>query len=201
MKIHEHEAKELLARYGVPVPEGRVATTPQQAADITRELGGRSVVKAQVHAGGRGKAGGIKVVSSPEEASAAAKALIGTRLATVQTGPDGVPVRSVLVEEIVEVERELYVAMTIDGAAEGVVAIASAAGGVEIEELAETSPESILRVAVDPVLGLQGFQSRKLAYGMGLSNALIRPSRRYWTASTGPSETTTARWSRSTRWG
>ena len=175
MKIHEYQAKEVLARYGVPVPRGRVATTPQQAAEIARELGGSSVVKAQVHAGGRGKAGGIRVVSSPEEASAAAKALIGTRLATLQTGPDGVPVNSVLVEEVVEVESELYVGMAIDGAAEGVVVIASAAGGMEIEEVAETSPDSILRVAVDPVLGLQQFQGRRLAYGMGLSNALIRP--------------------------
>ena len=175
MKIHEYQAKEVLARYGVPVPRGRVATTPRQAAEIARELGGSSVVKAQVHAGGRGKAGGIRVVSSPEEASAAAKALIGTRLATLQTGPDGVPVNSVLVEEVVEVESELYVGMAIDGAAEGVVVIASAAGGMEIEEVAETSPDSILRVAVDPVLGLQQFQGRRLAYGMGLSNALIRP--------------------------
>jgi len=175
MKIHEYQAKEVLARYGVPVPRGRVATTPRQAAEVARELGGRSVVKAQVHAGGRGKAGGIRVVSSPEEASAAAKALIGSRLATFQTGPDGVPVRSVLVEEVVEVEHELYVGMAIDGAAEGIVVIASAAGGVEIEEVAKTSPDSILRVAVDPVLGLQQFQSRRLAYGMGLSNALIRP--------------------------
>ena len=175
MKIHEYQAKEVLARYGVPVPRGRVATTPRQAAEVARELGGRSVVKAQVHAGGRGKAGGIRVASSPEEASAAAKALIGSRLATLQTGSDGVPVRSVLVEEVVEVEHELYVGMAIDGAAEGIVVIASAAGGVEIEEVAKTSPDSILRVAVDPVLGLQQFQSRRLAYGMGLSNALIRP--------------------------
>ncbi len=175
MKIHEYQAKELLARYGVPVPSGRVATTPEQAAEIARKLGGRSVVKAQVHAGGRGKAGGIRVVSSPQEAAEAARAMIGTRLVTSQTGPDGVPVRSVLVEEAVEVEIEIYVGMTVDGAAEGVVVIASASGGVEIEEVAETSPDSILRVAVDPVLSLQPFQARRLAYGMGLAPALIRP--------------------------
>ena len=174
MKIHEYQAKEVLARYGVPVPRGRVATTPEQAAEVTRELGGRSVVKAQVHAGGRGKAGGIRVVSSPQEAAEAAKALIGSRLATVQTGTDGAPVRSVLVEEVVDVDSELYIGMAIDGAAEGVVVVASAAGGVEIEEVAETAPASILRVTVDPVLGLQQFQSRRLAYGLGLSNALVR---------------------------
>ena len=173
MKVHEYQAKEVLARYGVPIPRGRVATTPRMAAEIARELGGRSIVKAQVHAGGRGKAGGIMIVSSPEEASAAASALIGTRLVTFQTGPDGAPVRSVLVEEVVEVESELYVGMAIDGAAEGVVVIASAAGGMDIEEVAETSPDSILRVAVDPVLGLQPFQCRRLAYGMGLSSALV----------------------------
>ena len=130
MKVHEYQAKEVLARYGVPVPRGRVATTPRQAAEIARELGGRSIVKAQVHAGGRGKAGGIRVVSSPEEASAAASALIGTRLVTFQTGPDGVPVHSVLVGGVVEVEsipvhinaRALVIAkqMEGDGGKEGV---------------------------------------------------------------------------------
>jgi len=175
MKIHEYQAKEVLARYGVPVPRGRVATTPEQAVEVARDLGGRVVVKAQVHAGGRGKGGGIRVVSSPEEAAEAAESMIGTRLVTFQTGPDGIPVRSVLVEEAVEVVSELYVGMTVDGAAEGVVVIASAAGGVEIEEVVETSPESVLSVAVDPVLGLQPFQARRLAYGMGLAPALIRP--------------------------
>ena len=175
MKIHEYQAKELLAKYGVPIPKGRVATTPEEAAEITTELGGKAVVKAQVHAGGRGKAGGIKVVSSAEEAAQATKDLIGTTLVTFQTGPEGAPVGSVLVEELVDVETELYVGMAIDGATEGVVAIASSAGGMEIEEVAETTPEKLLRVSIDPVLGLQPFQGRRIAYGLGVDDSLVRP--------------------------
>ena len=175
MKIHEYQAKELLAKYGVPIPKGRVATTPEEAAEITTELGGKAIVKAQVHAGGRGKAGGIKVVSSAEEAAQATKDLIGTTLVTFQTGPEGAPVGSVLVEELVDVETELYVGMAIDGATEGVVAIASSAGGMDIEEVAETTPEKLLRVSIDPVLGLQPFQGRRIAYGLGVNDSLVRP--------------------------
>ena len=175
MKIHEYQAKELLAKYGVPIPKGRVATTPEEAAEITTELGGKAIVKAQVHAGGRGKAGGIKVVSSAVEAAQATKDLIGTTLVTFQTGPEGAPVGSVLVEELVDVETELYVGMAIDGATEGVVAIASSAGGMEIEEVAETTPEKLLRVSIDPVLGLQPFQGRRIAYGLGVDDSLVRP--------------------------
>ncbi len=175
MKIHEYQAKELLAKYGVPIPKGRVATTPEEAAEITTELGGKAIVKAQVHAGGRGKAGGIKVVSSAVEAAQATKDLIGTTLVTFQTGPEGAPVGSVLVEELVDVETELYVGMAIDGATEGVVAIASSAGGMEIEEVTETTPEKLLRVSIDPVLGLQPFQGRRIAYGLGVNDSLVRP--------------------------
>ena len=175
MKIHEYQAKEIFARYGIPIPKGRVATTPDDAAEIAEELGGRAVVKAQVHAGGRGKAGGIKLVDSPSEAAEAAEALIGSTLVTLQTGPEGVPVPSVLVEEIVDVKTELYVGMAIDGSAEGVVAIASPAGGMEIEQVAEETPEKIITVAIDPVLGLQPFQGRKLAYGLGVADSLNRP--------------------------
>ena len=175
MKIHEYQAKELLAKYGVPIPKGRVATTPEEAAEITTELGGKAIVKAQVHAGGRGKAGGIKVVSSAGEATQATKDLIGTTLVTFQTGPEGAPVGSVLVEELVDVETELYVGMAIDGATEGVVAIASSAGGMDIEEVAETTPEKLLRVSIDPVLGLQPFQGRRIAYGLGVNDLLVRP--------------------------
>ncbi len=175
MKIHEYQAKEILAKYGVPIPKGRVATTPEEAAEITTELGGRSIVKAQVHAGGRGKGGGIKIVSSAEEAAQAAKDLIGTTLVTFQTGPEGAPIGSVLVEELVDVETELYIGMVIDGATEGVVAIASSAGGMEIEEVAEATPEKILRVSVDPVLGFQPFQGRRIAYGLGVDDSLVRP--------------------------
>ena len=175
MKIHEYQAKEVFARYGIPIPNGRVAITAAEAAEVAEELGGRAVVKAQVHAGGRGRGGGIKVVDSPEEAAEAAQSLIGSTLVTFQTGPEGVPIRSVLVEEVVDVDTEMYVGMAIDAAAEGVVVIASAVGGMEIEEIAETRPEKIISVAVDPVLGLQPFQGRKLAYGLGVAPELNRP--------------------------
>ena len=175
MKIHEYQAKEILARYGVPVPKGSVASTPLEAMRLTRDLGGKAVVKAQVHAGGRGKAGGVKIVASPEEAAQFAESIIGTNLVTFQTGPEGVLVRRVLVEEVIDVAKELYLGMVIDGAAEGVVAIASEAGGMDIEEVAEATPEKILRVAVDPVLGLEPFQGRKLAYGLNVKPELVRP--------------------------
>ena len=175
MKIHEYQAKRILAQYDVPVPNGGVAATVQEAADLVRELGGRGVVKAQVHAGGRGKAGGVKPVASPEEAAAFAESILGGNLVTFQTGAEGVPVRRLLVEEIIDVAKELYLGMVIDGATEGVVAIASEAGGMEIEEVAESNPEQILRAAVDPVLGLQPFQARNLAYALNVEAALVRP--------------------------
>ena len=175
MKIHEYQAKEILGRHGVPVPNGRVASTPGEAAEIASELGDRVVVKAQIHAGGRGKAGGIKMASSPQEARQIAQAIIGTRLVTLQTGPEGVPVSRVLVEEAVETERELYLGMVIDGMVQGVVAIASAAGGMDIEEVAARTPDKILRATVDPVLGLQPYQARTLAYGLNLNPDLVPP--------------------------
>ena len=175
MKIHEYQSKEIIARYGVPVPKGGVASTPQEAASIARDLGGKAVIKAQVHAGGRGKAGGIKIVSSPEEAEQAAKAMLGTSLVTFQTGPEGVPVRRVLVEEVIEVERELYLGMVIDGAAKGIVVMASEAGGMDIEEVASQTPEKILRAAIDPVLEFMPYQGRKLANGLNLKPELLRP--------------------------
>ena len=174
MKVHEYQAKEILARFGVPVPRGGVASTPGEAARLAADLGGRCVVKAQVHAGGRGKAGGIVVVSSAKEAEEAAQALLGTTLVTFQTGPEGVPVQRVLVEEAVDVTRELYLGMVIDGAAQGVVAIASEAGGMEIEEVAAQTPEKVLRVEVDSSLGLQPYQGRKLAYALNLKPELVR---------------------------
>ena len=175
MKVHEYQAKSILSRAGVPVPEGRVASTSREAREIADSLGGRSVVKAQVHAGGRGKAGGIKVVASAEEAEQAAASMLGAALVTEQTGPEGVPVRSVLVEEALEVERELYVGMAIDGTAEGVVLMASQAGGMDIEEVAERTPERVLRTSVEPMLGLQPYQGRKLAYGLDVNPELVRP--------------------------
>ena len=173
MKIHEYQAKEILSSYGLPVPKGGIVSSPQEAGKVASDLGGKAVVKAQVHAGGRGKAGGIKVVSSPEEARQAAESLLGTNLVTFQTGPEGVPVRHVLVEEVIDVDKELYLGMVIDGAAGGVVAMASEAGGMEIEEVASRTPEKILRTSVDPVLGLQPYQGRKLAYGLNVKPELV----------------------------
>jgi succinyl-CoA synthetase beta subunit len=175
LKIHEYQAKTILGKGGVAVPEGEVATTPEEARAVATRLGRKAVVKAQVHAGGRGKAGGIKVVSTPQEAEDAANALLGTTLVTFQTGPEGAPVNSVLVEEAIEVKRELYLGLVIDGTAQGVVVMASAAGGMEIEEVAENTPELLLRESVDPVLGLLPFQGRKIAFGLDIGPKLVRP--------------------------
>ena len=174
MKIHEYQAKRILAERGVPVPRGSLATTPDEAEQAARDLGGRAVIKAQVHAGGRGRAGGVHLVDTSEEARAAADAMLGSRLVTPQTGAGGVPVRSVLVEEIIEVERELYVGMVIDGAALGAVVMASDAGGMDIEEVAEQTPERILRAPVDPMLGFLPYQGRTLAYQLNLAGGLVR---------------------------
>ena len=175
MKLHEYQAKEILGKYGVPTPKSRLARTGSQAATAAFEIGGTVVVKAQVHAGGRGKGGGVKIVESPGAAEQAAEKMIGTNLVTFQTGPEGVPVNSVLIEEGIEIENELYLGMVIDGASKGVVVIASEAGGMNIEEVAETSPEKILQIPIDPVLGLQPFQGRKIAYGLNLGQEYIRP--------------------------
>ena len=175
MKLHEYQAKELLARYGVPVPEGRVARTADEAAEAAEALGGKVVVKAQVHAGGRGRAGGIKLANSADEARAAAEELLGTQLVTFQN-PGGQPIDAVLVEEQIDVARELYLGAVIDNAAGMPVMIASAAGGMEIEEVAEEHPEQIHRQAIDPAAGFQGFQARALAFATGLDGDLNRPA-------------------------
>ncbi|MQG66964.1 MAG: ADP-forming succinate--CoA ligase subunit beta [SAR202 cluster bacterium] len=175
MKLHEYQAKEILGKYGVPTPKSKLAKTGNQAATAAFEMGGTVVVKAQVHAGGRGKGGGVKIVESPGAAKQAAEEMIGSNLVTFQTGPEGVPVNSVLIEEGIEIENELYLGMVIDGASKGVVVIASEAGGMNIEEVAETSPEKILQIPIDPVLGLQPFQGRKIAYGLNLGQEHIRP--------------------------
>ncbi|MBM4415845.1 MAG: ADP-forming succinate--CoA ligase subunit beta [Chloroflexi bacterium] len=176
MKLHEYQAKELLARYGVPVPKGRVARTPEEAEQVAAELGGKAVVKAQVHAGGRGKAGGIKLAATPVEARAAAQALLGTRLVTHQSGPAGQPIDAVLVEEQTDIARELYLAVIIDSARGMPVVIASAAGGMEIEEVAEAHPERIFSEPIDPTVGFQPFQARALAFATGLDGDLNRPA-------------------------
>lgn len=173
MNIHEYQAKEILKRYGVAVPIGRVAFTPEEAEDIYRQIGGRCVVKAQIHAGGRGKAGGIKLVNSPSEAKEAASSLLGKPLVTYQTGPEGKIVRKVLVEKAYEIERELYLGMVIDRSISQVVMMASEEGGVEIEKVAAERPEKILKEAIDPVVGFMPYQGRKLAYGLNLDKTLI----------------------------
>jgi succinyl-CoA synthetase beta subunit len=169
MNIHEFQAKEILKRYGVPVPRGIVATTPEQAKAAALELGGGVVVvKAQIHAGGRGKGGGVKVVQSPDQAEDAARAMLGKNLVTHQTGPEGRQVRRVLVEQGLHIERELYLAMVLDRAQSRVTVIGSSEGGIEIEEVAVRQPEKILKETIDPVIGLAGFQCRRLAYGLGV---------------------------------
>jgi len=176
MKIHEYQAKELLAQYGVPIPKGGVARTPKEAREIAEQIGGRVVIKAQIHGGGRGKAGGVKTAEIPREVEEIAGSLLGTRLVTHQTGPEGLPVNVVLVEEAVEVARELYLSVLIDTSENVPLLIASEAGGMEIEEVAAKSPERILKQYVDPATGLLPYQSRNLAYGMNLAPEYIRPA-------------------------
>ena len=169
MKAHEYQAKQLMAEFGVPVPRGSVAKTPAEARKIATDLGGKVVVKAQVHAGGRGKAGGIKIVSSPDEAEQAARKLLGSSLVTHQTGPQGVPVSAVLVEEALDIKRELYLSIVIDGVAGLPVIMASEAGGMDIEEVAKTTPEKILKAYVSPGVGVRPYLARSLAYGLNLA--------------------------------
>jgi succinyl-CoA synthetase beta subunit len=169
MKIHEYQAKALLREFGVPVPPGDVARTPADAKAVAARLGGRVVVKAQVHAGGRGKAGGIKVADDPLSAESAAHTILGMRLKTEQTPPEGIAVRSVLVEQASAVERELYLSITLDRARSTHVVMACQAGGMEIEEVAARSPETILREWAHPALGLADYQARRLVFGLGLA--------------------------------
>ncbi|MHB8095563.1 MAG: ADP-forming succinate--CoA ligase subunit beta, partial [Candidatus Aminicenantales bacterium] len=169
MKIHEFQAKAILARYGVSVPKGEVAETPDQVREIAGRIGPKVVLKAQIHAGGRGKGGGVKVAPNPEEAFALAGKMIGMNLVTHQTGPEGRTVRKLLVEEALDIRRELYVGIVIDRASESVVLMASTEGGVEIEKVAAEKPEMIFKEYVDPAAGLLPFQARRLAYKLGLS--------------------------------
>jgi succinyl-CoA synthetase beta subunit len=171
MKIHEYQAKALLARYGVPVPRGEVAHTADEVDTIARRLGGSVVIKAQIHAGGRGKGGGIRIAQSPAEAAELAKKMLGMKLVTHQTGPEGRIVQRVLVEETLPVTRELYLGVVLDRAQGKAVFMASGTGGVDIEEVAATAPEKILKETMEPGLGLAAFQARKLSYGMGLEGA------------------------------
>jgi succinyl-CoA synthetase beta subunit len=181
VKIHEYQAKAILAQYGIPIPRGKVASAGIEAKEIAAEIGGRVVIKAQVYAGGRGKAGGIKIVNGPEEAEKVATHLIGTRLVTHQTGPEGVPVSKVLVEEVSDVARELYLSILVDGISRLPVMMASEAGGMEIEEVAQSAPDRIFKAYVDPAIGFQPFQGRKLAYEVNLDGGQIGEATRLMT--------------------
>lgn len=175
MKIHEYQAKQILDRFGVRIPRGELAQSAEQAFEIAQRLGGTVVVKAQIHAGGRGKGGGIRLAKTAEEAGEHARSLIGSKLVTPQTGPEGKEVRCVLVEEGLNIQQEFYLGIVIDRSRQSPVFMASSEGGVEIEEVARTRPELILKEYVDPLLGLQDFQARKIAFGLGLdSSALSR---------------------------
>ena len=166
MKLHEYQSKRLFAQYGVPIPKGDVATTPEQARQIAARLGGRVVVKAQVLVGGRGKAGGIRLADDPDEAEQLASQILGVEI-------KGLPVRKVLLDEAADIETEIYLGIVIDRAQRRAVMMASAEGGVEIEEVARVMPERIFKIAVDPFLGLQPYQGRSLAFGIGLPKQLI----------------------------
>jgi succinyl-CoA synthetase beta subunit len=174
MKIHEYQAKAILAEFGVPVPRGRVAGTPQEARAIAQELGGTVVVKAQIHAGGRGKGGGVKLAKSPEEAEQVAGQILGMTLRTHQTGPQGQLVKRVLVEEGMDIRQELYLGIVIDRKAGLPVIMASRAGGMEIEEVARTQPDAIIKAHVDPATGVQAYHTRKLGFGLGLKGDLLK---------------------------
>jgi len=174
VNIHEYQAKEILDRFGVPTPKAEVASTPEEAKEIASRIGGRVVVKAQVHAGGRGKVGGVKLVDSPEEAQEVAAGLIGSRLVTNQTGAAGVPVEKVMVAEILDIKEELYLSIVIDGDIGSPVVMASTEGGVEIEEVAEATPEKIFRVAGDPLIGLTTYHARDIAMALDVPAKSLR---------------------------
>jgi succinyl-CoA synthetase beta subunit len=177
MKIHEYQAKDLLKQFNVPVPQGDVATTSREARQVAEQLAeGPFVVKAQIHAGGRGKGGGIKVAATLEEVEQVADQILGMTLVTPQTGPEGKVVNKVLVEQAQDIAQELYLGMVVDRAASRPVIMMSAEGGMEIEEVAARTPERIFKEAVDPAAGFMPFQARNLAFGIGLNPHLIRPA-------------------------
>jgi succinyl-CoA synthetase beta subunit len=174
MNLHEYQAKAVLREFGIATPRGVAIAAAEQCAGAAAELGGSAwVIKAQVHAGGRGKAGGVKLCRSADDLKAAAETLLGSRLVTYQNAPDGQPVNTVLVEETLPIARELYLSITVDRTAERIGLVASAAGGMEIEEVARSAPEKILRETVNPVTGLMDYQGRNLAFGLGLAGDQI----------------------------
>ena len=179
MKIHEYQAKQILSKFGVTTPRGDVAYTPEEARGVAEKLGGTVVVKAQIHAGGRGKAGGVKIAKDAKDAERLANEMLGKTLITPQTGPEGRVVRRVLIEEGLDIARELYLGMVIDRATARPVMMASSEGGVEIEVVAAEHPEKILKEFIDPAVGFQAFQARKLAFGLGLDASLVNEATRF----------------------
>ena len=182
MKIHEYQGKQLLAKYGVKVPRGVVVDKEEQVNAAVEQLGLPVVVKAQIHAGGRGKGGGVKLARSLEEAIAHTKNILGMQLITHQTGPEGREVRTVLIEEGLKIKQEFYLGVVLDRAVSRLVFMASSAGGMEIEEVAASEPEKILKEAIDPAVGLQAFQARKLAFGIGLPKDVVNKAVKFMTA-------------------
>src|ERR1700677_388137 len=182
MKIHEYQAKAILAQYNVPVPRGEVAFNVQEAQAAAERIGGSVVVKAQIHAGGRGKGGGVKVAKNAVQAAEFARRILGMTLVTHQTGPEGRLVKRLLIEETLPIERELYLGIVLDRVQGKLVFMASAAGGMEIEEVAATTPELILKEAIEPGLGLQPYQARKLAFGIGIPAASVNAAAAAMTA-------------------
>ena len=183
MKIHEYQGKELLKKFGVAVPRGIVARTPDEAERAAKELGTDVVVvKAQIHAGGRGKGGGVKLAKSPEEAGAIAKQILGMKLVTHQTGPDGREVRVLLIEEGLPIDKEFYLGIVLDRASGRPVFMASSAGGMDIEEVAAKTPEKIMKETIDPAVGFRSFQARKLAFGLGLPAELVNQAVKFMQA-------------------
>ncbi|MCZ6486177.1 MAG: ADP-forming succinate--CoA ligase subunit beta [Acidobacteria bacterium] len=182
MKVHEYQAKQILTQYGVKIPEGRVAKNPTEAFEIAKQLGGRVAVKAQIHAGGRGKGGGVRIAQTAEEAQEIARNLIGSKLVTPQTGPEGREVQCVLIEEGLEIQKEFYLGIVIDRSQQRPVFMASREGGVEIEEVARKSPDLILKEYVHPAIGFQVFQARKLAFGLGLDATMVGQASRLMSA-------------------
>jgi len=177
MKIHEYQGKELLRKFGVPVPRGLVARSPEEAYQAAKELGTDVVVvKAQIHAGGRGKGGGVKLAKSADEAREIAQKMLGMKLITHQTGPEGREVRVLLIEEGLPIDKEFYLGIVLDRASGRPVFMASEAGGMDIEEVAAKTPEKILKETVDPAVGFRAFQARKLAFGLGMSSELVNPA-------------------------
>ena len=174
MNIHEYQAKEIFEKFGVPTPNSGVASTAEEAKEIADRIGGRVVVKAQVHAGGRGKAGGVKLVESAKQAGQVTEQLIGTRLVTNQTGPAGVPVEKVMIAETLDIKNELYLSIVIDGDIGAPVVMASSEGGMDIEEVAATTPEKIFRVIADPLIGLSPYHARDLAIALEVPSESIR---------------------------